>query len=161
MKKGYQHNYLRPNRYNILGPKFERSNRDRTKLDRDVADIRCACAVRDLGNGGFQRYCGRCTRPRRPRTSPPPRRAAFDNRCSKYEYSRQHQAMYIQCKLTSVLYQPCIYCEVMLWWGCVARGDVWLRIFWRLIHVTKRSRNLTIELLMLLGTWRVLFTATS
>lgn len=72
MKKGYQHNYLRPNRYNILGPKFERSNRDRTKLDRDVADIRCACAVRDLGNGGFQRYCGRCTRPRRPRTSPRP-----------------------------------------------------------------------------------------
>lgn len=40
------------NRDCIPSSKSERSNRDSTKLDRDVADIRRACAVRDLGNGG-------------------------------------------------------------------------------------------------------------
>lgn len=41
------------NRDCIRSSKFKRSNRDSTKLGRDVSDIRRACAVRDLGNGGW------------------------------------------------------------------------------------------------------------
>ncbi|CAB3236058.1 unnamed protein product [Arctia plantaginis] len=52
-----------------------------TKLDRDVADIRCACAVRDLGNGGCAAATSAIavavpgTRPERPALTPAATRA--------------------------------------------------------------------------------------
>lgn len=57
------------------------SNRDSTKLNRDVADIRRACAVRDLGNGGCAAATSAIavavpdTRPERPALTPATARA--------------------------------------------------------------------------------------
>lgn len=101
------------NRDCVPSSKFKRSNRDSTKLDRDVADIRCASAVRDLGNGGRAGAVRQRSALLRSLYPARPREPHFTPALAPH--------------------------HSLLTTGIGTREYVRLRIFWRLIHVTKHS----------------------
>lgn len=103
------------NRDCVPSSKFKRSNRDSTKLDRDVADIRCASAVRDLGNGA--------------------RAGAGAVRQRSALLRSLYPARPREPHFTPALAPH----HSLLTTGMGTREYVRLRIFWRLIHVTKHS----------------------